>query len=115
MRASHRGGERHRYETWRLRSAPGLSSQLDGWSRRQVCTCHAAKRVGLWICGQRNGVAHIPTGPTAEEARFNSMVLKKGSQGPGRLTPRSLLVRSADFITNSLSHLYTDSESHSQL
>jgi len=115
MRASHRVGARHRYETWPLRSAPCLSSQLDGSSRRQVCTCHAAKRAGLWICGQRKGVAHIPTGQTAEAARFNSMVLKKEPHGPRRLTPRSLLLRSADFITKSLSHLYTDSESRSQL
>src|SRR5712671_4988477 len=114
MRASHRVGARHRYETWPLRSAPCLSSQLDGSSRRQVCTCHAAKRAGLWICGQRKGVAHIPTGQTAEAARFNSMVLKKEPHGPRRLTPRSLLLRSADFITKSLSHLYTDSESRSQ-
>src|SRR5882724_6210409 len=115
MRASHRVGARHRYETWPLRSAPCLSSQLDGSSRRQVCTCHAAKRAGLWICGQRKGVAHIPTGQTAEAARFNSMVLKKEPHGPRRLTPRSLLLRSADFITKSLSHLYTDSESRSQM
>ena len=113
MRASHRVGARHRYETWPLRSAPCLSSQLDGSSRRQVCTCHAAKRAGLWGCGQRKGVAHIPTGQTAEAARFNSMVLKKEPHGPRRLTPRSLLLRSADFITKSLSHLYTDSESRS--
>jgi hypothetical protein len=30
-----------------------------------------ATREGLWICGQRKSVAHIPTGPTEAAARFN--------------------------------------------
>ena len=42
-----------------------------------VCPRHAeiarASRGGLWICGQRKGVAHIPTGPTTIATSFNLM------------------------------------------
>jgi hypothetical protein len=81
IRAQHGVGARRRYETWQLRSAPCLSQSQQVVSNT-VCPRHAetarATRDGLWICGQRKGVAHIPTGPTTTATSFNLMNSKNG-------------------------------------
>ena len=67
---------RRRYETWQLRSAPCLSQSTDRSSRTQCVLAtpkSRATRDGLWVCGQRKGVAHIPTGPTTTATSFNLM------------------------------------------
>jgi hypothetical protein len=58
---------RRRTRTWRFRSAPCLP--FSKWSSAPLCSRHRcdaaiapAARDHLWICGQRKGVAHIPTG-----------------------------------------------------
>ena len=67
-------------------------------------------RAGLWICGQRKSVAHIPTGSTAEAtASFN--LIKMNRTPPPAVAPP---VCPATFVTKSLRHFYTDSENHSQ-
>jgi hypothetical protein len=64
---SARCGARRRSPDWPFRSAPCLPS---GRLSLRYCALPAGYRLvaacaapeGLWICGQRNGVAHIPTG-----------------------------------------------------
>ena len=105
-------------ETWPLRSAPCLSSQPDRSLRRQVVPRRLAivraTRDGLWICGQRKGVAHISTAPAAA-ARFNLMIMKKSRTALSVLSQQRSGTRPANLVTMSLRHLYTDSDSHSQL
>ena len=70
---------RRRYETWQLRSAPCLSQSTNRSSRTQCVLATPKSRTtrdGLWICGQRKGVAHIPTGPTTTATSFNLINLK---------------------------------------
>src|SRR6516162_6149887 len=79
IRAQHGVGARRRYETWQLRSAPCLSQSTNRSSRTQCVLATPKSRTtrdGLWICGQRKGVAHIPTGPTTTATSFNLINLK---------------------------------------
>jgi hypothetical protein len=47
-----------------------------------MCPRHAEiarpTRDGLWACGQRKSVAHMPTGPTTTATSFNLMNAKNG-------------------------------------
>ena len=63
--------------TWRFRSAPCLACRSGRPSPRHCAldTCRnapivRAARASLWICGQRKGVAHMPTGPASSSQRY---------------------------------------------
>jgi hypothetical protein len=77
-----------------------------------VCPRHAeiarATRDGLWICGQRKGVAHRPTGPTTTTTSFNLM-FERRLNGPKGSKPTWLQGRP----TNPLHQLYADTDNHS--
>ena len=60
-------GARRRTRAWQFRSAPclpigRLSSRHCALDTRCSAVTERAAQAGLWICGQRKGVAHIPTG-----------------------------------------------------
>jgi hypothetical protein len=60
-------GARRRTRAWQFRSAPclpigRLSSRHCALNTRRSAATQRAAQAGLWICGQRKGVAHIPTG-----------------------------------------------------
>src|SRR6516165_7287526 len=84
MRAQHGVGARRRDETCQLRSAPCRLNQSNKsflpYSARATPHSHPQTHGGLWICGQRKGVAHISTGPTAAASTFNLMNSKSVSQ-----------------------------------
>ena len=87
-------GARRRTRAWQFRSAPclpigRLSSRhcaLD--TRRNAAIVHLA-RGGLWICGQRKGVAHIPTG-AANDSQHQVDCFEEGPLRPGPVTRRRL-------------------------
>ena len=63
--------------TWRFRSTPclscrsgRLSSRHCALDRRRNAAIVRAPRAALWICGQRKGVAHIPTSPASNSQRL---------------------------------------------
>src|SRR5271168_2453896 len=60
-------GARRRTRAWQFRSAPclpigRLSSRHCALDTRCSAVTERAAQAGLWICGQRKGVAHISTG-----------------------------------------------------
>ncbi len=70
---SARCGARRRSQTWRFRSAPRLPS---GRLSPRHCAPHqpplcARRGHSLWICGQRKGVAHMPTGGSKQQPASN--------------------------------------------
>jgi hypothetical protein len=83
---------RRRTRTWRFRSAPCLP--FSRWSSAPLCSRHRcdaaiapAARDNLWICGQRKGVAHIPTG-SATSASISWIHLEGAQAQPAPVTAR---------------------------
>jgi hypothetical protein len=108
---------RRRTRTWRFRSAPCLP--FSKWSSAPLCSRHRcdaaiapAARDHLWICGQRKGVAHIPTG-SATSASISWIHLEGAS---GSAQPRSPLgsrsPRPKLRLGKQLRHLCADPDSH---
>ena len=65
---------------WLLRSAPCRPRQiralLIACSPAFRSGCNSCARRGLWICGQRKSVAHIPTGAKTAPTRFKKGIEK---------------------------------------
>ena len=63
---------------WQFRSAPclpigRLSSRHCAPTPALAPATEHASQAGLWICGQRKGVAHMPTAPTADTKAFKEV------------------------------------------
>jgi hypothetical protein len=83
-------GARRRTRAWQFRSAPclpigRLSSRHCALDTRRSAVTQRATQAGLWICGQRKGVAHIPTGAANDSTK--SIALKWGPLTPSCPSP----------------------------
>jgi hypothetical protein len=96
MRARHVWGTASVW-TWPFRATPCLPLPI--WqvsprhcaldTRRNAAIVHLA-RGGLWICGQRKGVAHKSTGPASSSQRQFVCLETVGLQTPARSPPATV-------------------------
>ena len=80
-------GARRRTRAWQFRSAPclpigKLSSRHCALDNRRSAATERAAQAGLWICGQRKRVAHIPTGAANDSTKL--IALKGDRSHPAR-------------------------------
>jgi len=95
-------GARRRTRAWQFRSAPclpigRLSSRHCALDTRRSAVTERAAQAGLWICGQRKGVAHIPTG-AANDSQHQVDCFEGG-------TAHTLPVTAGDYQPNRSGHL----------
>ena len=87
-------GARRRTRAWQFRSAPclpigRLSSRHCALDTRRSAATERAAQAGLWICGQRKGVAHISTG-AANDTQHQVDCFERGTAQTLPVTRRRL-------------------------
>jgi hypothetical protein len=110
-------GARRRTRAWQFRSAPclpigRLSSRHCALDTRRSAVTQRATQAGLWICGQRKGVAHIPTG-AANDSQHQVDCFVRGTAQTWARHPQATTSRRGQVTSpRRLRHLCADTDSH---
>ena len=110
-------GARRRTRAWQFRSAPclpigRLSSRHCALDTRCSAVTERAAQAGLWICGQRKGVAHISTGAANDSTKL--IALKGDRLDPARHPQATTSLGGQVTSPRRRRHLCADSGSHPQ-